>query len=275
MLALREAVGVLPRTAALWLSLLSALGLCAPAPEPLAPYVPFEQHPDLFFEVTSEQAGWGTTTGWVHWHWAGGWEASGEATLTTLWAISTFADPDLRLPPVLEEMRLRLDASGLALVRRRAITAELPDEVVDFPAGSWLLPLPIEAGRTWTTEQGATRTWGQIVSAEAESPNPLFTGAPCVVTLAVAAERRSSGIVVVDVTRTWWAPGVGPVFMEQAHGAPEGLDWEQLAPEALGALAERAGELRQRATLRLVPFPDLQPHPSGGSPGGAPLSPMP
>jgi hypothetical protein len=228
-----------------------ALALLIPAG--LQPYVTFEQHPDLFFEVTSTQVGWGTTTGWVHWHWLGGWEASGEATLTKVLAYSTWADPELRLPPVMEELSLRLDDSGLALVRKRSVTAELPDEVTDFPPGSWVLPLPIEQGRTWTTETPSVRTWSQITSTEAESPNTLVTRAPCVVTLSVAAEHRTSGAVVVDTTETWWAPGVGPVQFEQAHGSPPGLDWDALPPEALGAVASQRASFEQHATLKLVP----------------------
>lgn len=222
------------------------------SPEALA-FVPFDTHPDLFLEVSSTQEGWGTTTGWVHWHWLGEWEASGEARVTTVEVISTFADVELRLPPVMEEQRLRVSDEGIEILRKRSITAEMPDEITEMPAGSYLLKWPLEAGNTWTTEERRFRTWSRITSLEAASPNTLATRNPCVVVMSVAAEHRPSDAVILDVVETWWAPGIGPVMIEQAHGPQFDLDWGALPPESLAALVSRRDAMAQHATMRLMP----------------------
>lgn len=232
---------------------LAPLTAAAQMPPELAPFAPLSEHPDLFYEVTQEQEGWGTTTGWVHVHWLGDWEVSGEAVLTTVERITVSHDPDLRLPPVLEVVKLRFDPQGLAMVGNRMITAELPDEVVECPEGLWILPLPLEAGATRTMEDPAHRVRLEVLATDAPSPNPLVSEDPCVQTLTVSIERRTSGAVAVNVSEAWFAPGLGVIRVEEASGVSGDLVWEELPTESLEALAEQRSTLSHHATLQLVP----------------------
>jgi hypothetical protein len=174
--------------------------------------------------------------------------------LTRVLQMQTFHDPDLRLPPVMEEHTLEFSADGVALRHRRLITAELPDELFDLPADAWVLPLPLEAGREWTVDLGARRSWSTITATDASNPNDLVADRAseesCLHTLTVAAERRTSGAVALGVTEIWWAPGLGPVKIMEWHGVLSDLAWEDLD---LPSLAGRRGELRRRARLRLMP----------------------
>jgi hypothetical protein len=225
----------------------------AQMPPELAPFAPLDEHPDLFYEVTQQQEGWGTTTGWVHVHWLGDWEVSGEAIQTTVERITISHDSDLRLPPVLEVLQLRFDAQGLAMVGNRMITAELPDEVIECPEGLWILPLPLETGAIRTTEDSAHRVRLEVLATDAPSPNSVVTDAPCVQTLTISIERRTSGAVAVNVSEAWFAPGLGVVRVEEASGVPGDLIWEELPAEALEALSEQRSTLRHHATLQMVP----------------------
>lgn len=225
----------------------------AQIPAELVRWIPFERHPDLFFEAQSEETGWGVRPGWLHCHWEGTWQASGEQRVTRVWATSTWNDPDLRLPPVMEELTYAAGPQGLALLRRRSITAELPDEITELPPGSWLLPLPIGVGRSWTTETASARSWARVASTEAASPNTLVTSEPCLLVETAAVERRTSGAIMAELSRTWWAPSLGPVRVEQAAGALPGADWNALRGAALAPLLASAETMRNRAVLTLVP----------------------
>jgi hypothetical protein len=222
----------------------------------IADLFPVDRFPDHFYEVTSEQTGWGVTTGWVHSHWLGSWEASGEAQVTHLLRVTTFCDPDLRLPPVMEEITLQLDEEGLAALQMRSITAGLPDEVTVFPSGTWVVPVPVEEGREWLASNDRLKSWTQIVATDAPNPNRSIEEAgPCVQTINVTAERRPRGLVALFVTESWWARGFGPVQIIESSEVRAEMDWEVLAPNELARFVDERESMRQHATLCLArPF---------------------
>lgn len=238
------------------LVLLTAITCAIPAQltDDLAAFFPVETHPDLFYEATLTQEGWGETTGWIHQHWTGEWEDGG---ITRTLMVSTFADPELRLPPVMSEMTIRASNDGLALVRQRLITAELEDEVTDFPENHWVLPRLIAEGQSWTSEWPDNRSWSQITALDVPNPNPvievLASGETCTQIMSVLATRRTSGAVALQITESWLLPGFGPVKTIEHTGVVWEPSWDNLPVEALAGLVDRRESLPRRAILMLVP----------------------
>lgn len=240
-----------------WMSILFAMiatAIPAQLTQDLAAFFPVETHPDLFYEATLSQEGWGETTGWIHQHWTGEWEGGG---ITRTLMVSTFADPELRLPPVMSEMTIRASDDGLALVRQRLITAELEDEVTDFPENHWVLPWPIAEGQTWTSEWPDNRSWSQITALGVPNPNSvievLASGETCTQMMSVLATRRTSGAVALQITESWLLAGFGPVKTIEHTGVIWEPGWDDLPVDALADLVDQREELPRRAVLMLVP----------------------
>jgi hypothetical protein len=212
-------------------------------------------HPDRFFEVVSEQEGWGTTTGWTQLHVEQGWKRVHGRDQAVVLMISTSHDPDLRLPPVMEELTLERTADGVDLRRHRVVTAELPDEIFEFEPGHMVMPQNPQTGQEWVHTNGRFRYWSRVVDTGAPNPNPLveeFADAPgCMQLVGVSTERRTSGALGVTVTESHWARGLGPVMIEEWSGVLFDVDADD--PD-LAALADRRGELNAHATLKLMPL---------------------
>jgi hypothetical protein len=240
------------------LSLLLAPSLLVAAhgaqiPDEIRPYVAFQDNPDRFFEFTQTDAEGVETEGWIFSHWTGQWRVSGEEDVTDLQVVHIRHDAEINNPPVMLGVTISAGPEGMAFRQIRRISLEGGREIDDAPAGSWIFPVPLEVGRTWSTGTEDSFRWSRIEDLSGPNPNPLLEVEECLVKVTVAAERLESGELSVEVEKSHWAQGHGLVWIDQWRGLldekDEGTGIEEQAEQVLGRLAE----LAETAMIQAIP----------------------
>jgi hypothetical protein len=230
-----------------------ATAATAQIPEELRSYAAFQQQPNRFFEFTEIDGEGNETDGWVFSHWTGQWRASGEETLTDLQIVHVRHDPEINTPPMLLGITIAVGPGGAATRQTRRMTLRDGAQVQDMPPGAWILPIPLEEGRTWSTGTNEAFRWSRIESLHEENPNPAVQLDHCVKKLTVAAERLGDGSLSVEVEEAYAGEGEGFVWMDQWRGMLHDVDASLSVDELADLVLSRLGELDTTVTLQLIP----------------------
>ena len=126
-------------------------------------------------------------------------------------------------------------------------------EIEDFPEDAWIIPSPIELGRTWSTSTPDRFRWSRIDDLNGPNPNPLYETEGCLVKLTVAAERLPSGELAAEVEMSHWARGHGVVWIDQWRGTLDGIDEALTIDEQTDQVLDRLAELPESVTIQAIP----------------------